>query len=432
MRHPSRKKSSKTAKKKKFVSAAPFKDLPFYLSKMSIEYFLKYYYSERRSHTTSLSKYQIGRLKKGYEDVSVVLLGGLGGFLFGPQLECNLKQIVGCEVWSLGKGKKDLIYQESDGLWRCGSNEYHIARWNDEVAVVMRRLLQILKVSKTLRESRHVILIGHSSGGLINYSLGLLKSLGVNAFLREHRRHFPGVARIQHQRLTELKGFLKKCQLVAINTPFRGICQRLANLGGRFITPSVLETISENYLTQMVARPGRSPLDVLDLATHSEMAFRNSFKATQLMSQAIGSGLRFLSRMQQRGPNDGFVPKESAYLRSDLPHPLRDLDLGQRDHRDVIEHPEVVYDILKRLLELRQMRDVPVENHRLERKLSELELIKIDSVEGVTGAGDDELEPLDIPARSEASVVANASRIRLSQIAMTEKDLSTQSTAPVD
>lgn len=335
-------------------STAPSKwrDLPFVLSKMSIEYFLKVYYSERRSRSGHLSKQQIGKLKKEYRDSSAILVGGLGGFLFGPDIEHNLLQIIGREVWTLGKGQKEGIARDPGGVMRCGSSEYHMGRWTSEVAIVLRRLCLMIESSSVLRESPHVVIIGHSSGGLINYTLGLLKTEGAQDFLKKHRKRFPGVAKLGLSRLETVQKFLLRAKLVAINTPFRGICQRLFGLGTKFIPPDVMSAIDEAFLNQFMRDSGKLPLDVIDLATHSVMTQSSGFRPRHIMSHALGSGLRFLSRIQQRGPNDGFVPLESAFLRSDLPHKLRDLDLGTRDHRDVIEHPDVIYRILKRLAKL--------------------------------------------------------------------------------
>lgn len=338
--------------KNKVSAKKKWRDLPFYLSKMSIEYFLKVYYSERNNRTGHLSKQQIGRLKKEYATSSVVLVGGLGGFLFSPDIEYNLLKIIGREVWAIGKGKQDGIVRDLSGIMRCGSCEYNLHRWTDEVAIVLKRLHSVITSSAVLRESEKVIIIGHSSGGLINYSLGLLKTEGVELFLARHRKHFPGVNRISRDKLETVRDFLMKSKLVAINTPFRGICQRLFGLGSKFIPTHVLEAVDEAYLNSLMRETGKLPLDVIDLATHSTMSHSGKFKPSHIMSHALGSGLRFLSRIQQRGPNDGFVPLESAFLRSDIPHREKDLHLGTRDHRDVIEHPEVIYLILKRLAKI--------------------------------------------------------------------------------
>jgi len=326
--------------------------LPFAISKRSIQSFLKFYYNERRKRESSLTKGQIGYLKGRYQNTSVILIGGLGGFHFGPDLEHTLNEIVGGEIWSIGKGSKAKIWTDEKGLLRSGSGEYRLNVWPKEVAVVIRRLLQILEYSETVRNSDRIIIMGHSSGGLINYTLGLLRKKKAKRFLADHGKDFPGVLRFSLKNLNSLARVLEKSSLVAINTPFRGICKRLRSLGSMIFDPKIIDCMNEDFLDYLKEESGIHPIDVLDLATHSEMTPKNIYKFHHFSSNTLGSFLRILSRIQGRGPNDGFVPKESAYLKKDDPHPVRDLNLGHRDHRDVIEHPEVGYAILKQLLKI--------------------------------------------------------------------------------
>jgi len=326
----------------------PLRDIPFVLTKLSIEYLLKIYYGERSKRVHQVTHDQIENIKNQFANTHVVLLGGLGGFRFGPHWEKAVHKTVGGEVWSLGKGAKDGIQQTKNGVWHCGSGEYRIARWNDEVALVIKRLAAALKASEVLSHSGRAILIGHSSGGLIAYALGHLRFLEPAAFMSRYKSHFPGLSRVKMRDLERVKAFLDRCDLVAVNVPFRGICQRLQAVGIKFIKPAILAALNEAYLNGVMTEWRLKPIDVLTLATHSEMAPKNPHHRRHVISNALGSWLRVISRIQQRGANDGFIPRVSAWLGQEAPHSVRDLDLGYCDHRDVIEHEDIVYQIFKR------------------------------------------------------------------------------------
>jgi len=326
--------------------------VPIYLSKISVESFLKYYYNERRRRQHELSKRQISLLKNKYHHTSVILIGGLGGFHFGPHLEHTLNEIVGGDIWSIGKGTRTVIKKDKNEVWRCGSGEYTMSSWTKEFSIVLRRLLQVYEYSENIRKSERIIILGHSSGGLINYVLGVMRKVGVKRFVNSHKKEFPGLARIKPDKLKKVQHLVRKSSLVAINTPFRGLCQRLSSIGTLVMDPKIMDGMNESFLNYLKEESGYTPLDVLDLATHSVMTPKNIYQLKHVASNTIGSMLRFLSKIQQRGPNDGFVPKESAYLQDDVPHPTKDLNLGHRDHRDVIEHADVGYAILKQLLKI--------------------------------------------------------------------------------
>jgi hypothetical protein len=337
---------------KRIKKIKSLKSLPKLLSMISIESFLWLYYHERRKRDHDLTGKQIQTLKKKYKHTSIILIGGLGGFHFSPHLEKSLRQVTGGEIWSLGKGKRARIKKNEDGIWRCGSGEYALNGWNKEVAIVWLRLIKVIKHSETIRDSKNTIILGHSSGGLINYSLGIFRELGSKKFLELYQKEFPGISRIPKKDLTLLKQWLNNSTFVAINTPFRGICQRLLSMSSKVLAPNIVSVLNEEYLSGIFKLSGIDPIDVVDLATHSEVAETNKHHKSYPAASSIAHFLRLVSRIQQRGPNDGFVPKESAYLQEDSPHPKKDLNLGFKDHRDVIEQVDAGYKILMQLLEV--------------------------------------------------------------------------------